>query len=200
VLLQNKESHSSQTVSGLKAKLANKVYNNLISLSSQFADELSKNINFIIKKSNSAFLTDTKTVNTKLTTLANLSLYPFSEGIEFKVIKLINKQLALLPSIGQKGAYNSLTLVKEALKAYNYGINIKKNGFISAPAGTGLIGTADNVNKFKLLGILLTKIFKTNVDVQLIRVHNAGLDSEILAKVIALNARGDKTSTLLKKV
>jgi Mitochondrial ribosomal protein (VAR1) len=89
-----------------------------------------------------------------------------------------------------------LTLVKEAFKAYNYGLNSKKNGFTPS----GIIVTADNVNKFKLLGILLAKILKKNIDLQIVKLHNVGLEETILAKVISENAKFDKSSVLIKKL
>jgi hypothetical protein len=87
-----------------------------------------------------------------------------------------------------------LTLIKEAFKAYNYGLKSNKNGFPS------IIGIADNVNKFKLLGILLTKIFKKNIDLQIVKLHNVGLQETIIAKVISENAKFDKSSVLIKKL
>src|SRR6202000_1080948 len=75
-------------------------------------------------------------------------------------------------------------------------LNIFENYFISSLN----INNLNNLKKLKSLGILLTKIFKKNIDIQLIRLHNAGLETEILSKIIALNARETKTSTLLKKI
>lgn len=51
-----------------------------------------------------------------------------------------------------------------------------------------------------MLGILLAKIFKKNIDLQLIKMHNVGLDETILAKVISNNAKFDKSSVLMKKL
>jgi hypothetical protein len=200
---------NNQTVSRLQNILANKINKNLTSLSTQFANETSKNINFIIKKTHSTFLTRTS-INTTITKITNSTLFPFrawlNHGIMLgpKLIKLINKQFGLehvgLPSLvqEQKDADKLLTLIKESFKAYNYGLNNNNNGL--SPAGTGVLNTEDNVKKFKLLGRLLTKIFKKNIDIQIIKIHNVGLEENIIAKVISENAKFDKSSVLIKKL
>jgi hypothetical protein len=117
-----------------------------------------------------------------------------------KLIKLINKQFGIggLPFIMQEqneaGPVKLLMLIKESLKAYNYGLNGNKNNF------TGVLNTENNVNKFKLLGSLLTKIFKKNIDLQIVKIHNIGLQENIIAKVISENAKFDKSSVLIKKL
>jgi Mitochondrial ribosomal protein (VAR1) len=208
------EGKNNQTVSRLQNSLANKINKNLTSLSTQFANETSKNINFIIKKTHSTFLTRTS-INTTITKITNSTLFPFrawlSQGIMFgpKLIKLINKQFgldhvglpfsSLVQAQEQKDADKLLTLIKESFKAYNYGLNSNNNGF--APGGEGgVLNTEDNVKKFKLLGRLLTKIFKKNIDIQIIKIHNVGLQENIIAKVISENAKFDKSSVLIKKL
>jgi Mitochondrial ribosomal protein (VAR1) len=198
-----------KTVLRLQNILINKINKNLKSLSTQFADEASKIINFapIIKKTHSTFLTR-RFVNTTITKITNSTLFPFrawvNQGIVLgpKFIKLINKQFGLehvvLPYIGlgqeQKDSNKMLILIKELFKAYNYGLNNNKKGF------TGILSTKDNVNKFKLLGSLLTKIFKKNIDLQIIKMHNVGLQENIIAKIISENAKFDKSSVLIKKL
>lgn len=198
--------------SRLQDILANKINKNLISLSTQFADEASKNINFIIKKTHPTFLIgcpeDTTSINTKSTKITNSTLFSFrarfNQGIMLgpKIINLINKQFGLehvgLPSLLQehKNTNKLLTLIKESFKAYNYGLNSNKNGFTPS----NILCTENNVKKFKLLGNLLTKIFKKNIDFQIIKIHNVGLQENIITKVISENAKFDKSSVLIKKL
>jgi Mitochondrial ribosomal protein (VAR1) len=143
---------------------------------------------------------------TKVTKIKNSTLSSFrarfSQGIMLgpKISKLINKQFGLehvgLPSLMQKDADKLLTLIKESFKAYNYGVNSNKNGFTTS----NILCSEDNVKKFKLLGSLLTKIFKKNIDLQIIKMHNVGLQENIIAKVINENAKFDKSSVLIKKL
>jgi len=187
--------------------LANKINKNLTALSTQFADEASKKINFIIKKTHPTFLVGTP-FNTKVTKITNSTLFSirahFNQGIMLgpKIIKLINKQFGLdhvgLPSLVQehKNANKLLMLIKESFKAYNYGLNSNKNGFTPFD----ILCTEDNVKKFKLLGSLLTKILKKNIDLQIIKMHNVGLQENIIAKAISENAKFDKSSVLIKKL
>jgi hypothetical protein len=217
VLIKNNKNNNPQNISqnaGVQKMLANKINKNLTSLSTQFADEVCKSINFIGKTTQPTFLKGlpAQTLNrvgaevavntklTKLTKLINSTLYPLSEEHGLKFIKLINKQFdpkgRAYFGLQGVGNSNSLTLVKEAFKAYNYGLNNNKNGITPS----SIIGIADNVNKFKLLGILLTKIFKKNIDFQIVKLHNVGLQENIIAKVISENAKFDKSSVLIKKL
>jgi Mitochondrial ribosomal protein (VAR1) len=196
--------------SRLQDILSNKINQNLKSLSTQFADEASKNINFIIKKTQPTFLigTSVNTKITKITKITNSTLLPirarFNKGIMLgpKIINLINKQFGLeyidLPSLVQKPKNNDklLTLIKESIKAYNYGLNGNKNNFIPS----NIFSMENNVKKFKLLGSLLTKIFKKNIEIQMVKLHNIGLQENVLAKVISENAKFDKSSVLIKKL
>jgi hypothetical protein len=206
-------------VSRLQNILANKINKNLTALSTQFADEASKNINFIIKKTHPTFLIGTP-INTKVTKITKITKITkvtkitnstlssirarFNQGIMLgpKIINLINKQFGLehigLTSLVQKhkDADKLLMLVKESFKAYNYGLNSNKNG--STPSD--ILCTEDNVTKFKLLGSLLTKIFKKNIDLQIVKMHNVGLQENIITKVISENAKFDKSSVLIKNL
>jgi len=195
--------------------LANKMNKNLTALSTQFADEASKKINFIIKKTHPTFCPSSPVrgagligtpFNTKVTKITNSTLFSirarFNQGIMLgpKIIKLINKQFGLdhvgLPSLENKDVNKLLMLIKESFKAYNYGLNNNKNGFTPF----NILCTEDNVKKFKLLGSLLTKIFKKNIDLQIIKMHNVGLQENIIAKAISENAKFEKSSVLIKKL
>jgi hypothetical protein len=208
------EGKNTLNVSRLQNILANKINKNLTALSTQSADEVNKNINFIIKKTHLTFLTQRvgTPFNTKITKITNSTLFSirarFNQGIMLgpKIINLINKQFGLehvgLTSLVQENkpsgsnADKLLTLIKESFKAYNYGLNSNKNGFTPS----NILCTEDNVKKFKLLGSLLTKIFKKNIDLQIIKMHNVGLQENIIAKVISENAKFDKSSVLIKKL
>jgi Mitochondrial ribosomal protein (VAR1) len=228
LIKNNKIKNTRSNISRLQDILAYKINKNLTALSTQFADEASKNINFIIKKTHPTFLRpldiqrggtrtpiNTKVTKiTKITKITNSTLSPirarFNQGIMLgpKIINLINKQFGLehvpapfregagLISLVQKNqdADKLLMLVKESFKAYNYGLN--KNG--STPSN--ILFTENNVKKFKLLGSLLTKIFKKNIDLQIVKMHNVGLQENIIAKVISENAKFDKSSVLIKKL
>jgi hypothetical protein len=221
-----KELGAGSNISRLQDILAYKINKNLTALSTQFADEASKNINFIIKKTHPTFLRPLDIqrggtpINTKVTKITNSTLSSIrarvNQGIMLgpKIINLINKQFGLEhvpapnPFRGKEGAgltslvqinQNAdklLMLVKESFKAYNYGLNINKNG--STPSN--ILCTENNVKKFKLLGNLLTKIFKKNIDLQIVKMHNVGLQENIIAKVISENAKFDKSSVLIKKL
>jgi hypothetical protein len=130
--------------------------------------------------------------------------FPYLKGTQISnalnIIKLINHNL--IPSLGSKIGGKTLFVVKETLKAYSYRVN-NKAAPVSLQGGhalTGIISSTDNVNKFKLLGTFLSKIFKKDIDLQLVKLHNVGLEETILAKVISENARFDKSSVLLKKL
>ena len=56
----------------------------------------------------------------------------------------------------------------------------------------------NNKLKFKYLGLLLSKILGKNVELQLIRLYNVGLDQNILAQTISLNSKKYKLRNLLK--
>lgn len=66
----------------------------------------------------------------------------------------------------------------------NYNNNILKN----------------NINKFKLLGIFLSKIFAKNVEIQLIRLWSIGLDSSILSQVISKNSNFNNSRIIIRKL
>lgn len=199
---------SGSNISRLQDILANKINKNLTALSTQFTNEASKNINFIIKKTHPTFLIGTP-INTKITnsTLSSIRAR-FNKGIMLgpKIINLINKQFgfehvpaplreeAKLIYLVQKNS--DKLLINESFKAYNYGLNSNKNG--STPSN--ILCTENNVTKFKLLGNLLTKIFKKNIDLQIVKMHNVGLQENIIAKVISENAKFDKSSVLIKKL
>jgi hypothetical protein len=125
----------------------------------------------------------------KLIKLENYIISSLNINYIPKIIRLINKQFenSLLKQNDDKT--KTFIPIKEVLMIDNY----KK-----LPIGT--IGNLNDLNLFKKLGILLTKLFKKNIDIQLIRLHNVGLETDILAKIIALNSRETKMSTLFKKV
>lgn len=201
------EGKSKLNGSRLQDILANKINKNLTSLSTHFSAEASKNINFIIKKTHPTVLIGTS-INTKGKKITNSTLLSFkarfNQGIMFgpKIINLINKQFGLehvgLRSLMQehKNTNKLLTLIKESFKAYNYGINSNKNGFTPS----NILCSENNVKKFNLLGNLLTKIFKKNIDFQIIKLHNVGLEGNVLAKVLSENSKFDKSSVLIKKL
>lgn len=58
----------------------------------------------------------------------------------------------------------------------------------------------NNILKFRWLGVLLSKIFKKNVNIELIRLWNVGLDPAILSKIISKNSVRDKSSVIFKKL
>jgi uncharacterized protein YjbI with pentapeptide repeats len=110
------------------------------------------------------------------------------------IIKLINHNLT--PALGSKIGDKTLSVVKETFNAYSYRLNGNK----TENTLKGIFSSTDNVNKFKLLGTFLSKIFKKNVDLQIVKLHNVGLEETILAKVISENAKFDKSSVLIKKL
>jgi hypothetical protein len=209
ILLKNKAMDSPQNNA---RKLANKIFNNLTSLSKQFTNELNNKLSFI-NNYNTKLGTNFKPAGlanpnnkniTKITQISdskNLSFNGFNILAlqnAAKVVKLINNNRGNIFFVGAQSPqkdYN-FNLIKEALKAYNYSIFNNKNSVDSS----GLLGNPNNLKKFKLLGNLLAKIFKKNVEIQLIKLHNVGLDSKILAQAIGLNAKFDKTAILLKKL
>jgi hypothetical protein len=209
ILLKNNATDSPQNSA---RKLANKIFNNLTSLSKQFTNELNNKLSFI-NNYNTKLGTNFKPAGlanpnnkniTKITQISDSKNFSFN-GFNIlalqnaaKVVKLINNNRGNIFFVGAQSPqkdYN-FNLIKEALKAYNYSIFNNKNSFDSS----GLIGNHNNLKKFKLLGNLLAKIFKKNVEIQLIKLHNVGLDSKILAQAIGLNAKFDKTAILLKKL
>lgn len=196
VLLKNNEVNNSQTVSSLSAKLANRINKILTSLSTQFADEFRNNVNFIINNTPSfdaGKLLSCAGLNDNLN-LSSTYLKGTQPSNALNIIKLINHNFS--PSLGSKMGGKTLSVVKETLKAYSYNINKNK----ADSARTGIISRTDNVNKFKLLGTFLSKIFQKNVELQLVKLHNVGLEDTILSKVISENARFDKSSVIFKKL
>lgn len=193
----------SNNINAKKAKiLADKVNNYLILLSKQFANEFNNNTNFIAKPLkpfnsfefvNKANLLAGNLFENRLNNMQLLSKW--NGGI----LNLINKNLSkntTKNTITEKGLSSSLT---ESLLA-NKLLNNKNNILVASGSGTEGDVALTNVKKFKLLGILLAKIFKKNIDLQLFKLHNVGLESTIASQVIAQNAKFDKTSTLLKKI
>jgi hypothetical protein len=185
--------------------LANKINNNLILLLKQHADELNNKTNIInktLQPLNSSEVQVAEQQGHLLTKLAsNINNFPLLNRLNVGFLNLINNNLnkeSLIKNtsngVSPKGQVSSS--LTEALLAYkslnNKNTTNEKNNILAADA--------TNLNKFKQLGKLLANIFKKNVDLQLIKLHNVGLDSEVLAKVISLNARFDKSSVLLKKV
>jgi hypothetical protein len=188
LLLKTNEIDNSLNLSNLE--ISKKIYKNLLLLSNELFDELNKKINFISQ--NLLKIDKTEVINSnkylmKLKKFENYIISSLNGNYLLKVIKLINKYLG--NSLINQNDNKTLISIKEALMAYNYNFT-----------PTGILSNLNNVRKLKSLGILLTKIFKKNIDIQLIRLHNAGLETEILSKIIALNARETKTSTLLKKI
>jgi len=189
-------------------ELSKKINKNLLLLSNEFLNELRNKINFITKILLSKIWFYRR--RTEIIHSNNLNNFP-SEAQDYNLIKLIKFEDYVIDNLNKnylikiinlinknfensfffhKRNYNKILIsIKEALMAYNHN---------NTP--TEILNNLNNINRFKSLGILLTKIFKKNVDIQLIKLHNVGLDTEILAKIIALNAKETKTSTLLKKV
>lgn len=58
----------------------------------------------------------------------------------------------------------------------------------------------NNIIKFKWLGIILSRIFGKNVELQLVRLWNIGLESSITANIISKNSTNDKAQTILRKL
>lgn len=54
------------------------------------------------------------------------------------------------------------------------------------------------LKNFKLLGILLSKIFSTNIEVQAVRLHNIGLEKNILANIISKNSNSMRLNKIQK--
>lgn len=178
--------------------LANKINNNLISLVKQHADELNNKTNFINRTLQPLNSSEVQEKGHLLTKFANnINNFPLLNRLNVGILNLINNNLnkqALIKNTSNGiNVSSSLTEALLAYKSLNYKNTInEKNNILAADV--------TNLNKFKQLGKLLANIFKKNVDLQLIKLHNVGLDSEVLAKVISLNARFDKSSVLLKKV
>jgi hypothetical protein len=203
-LLKFNDINSLKTVGslGLGAKLANKINKNLTSLASQFTNNFQNNINFIIGNTRSldggkVFSKFPKVFGSGLNNKFNLSptyLKGTQSSNALNIIKLINYNL--IPSLGSKIGNKTLSVVKETLKAYNYRLNNNK----ADNALTGIIISMNNVNKFKLLGKFLSQIFKKNIELQIIKLHNIGLEETILAKIISENAKFNKSSVLIKKL
>lgn len=221
LLLEAKNKSAASNVSGKsdihakKAKiLANKINKNLILLSKQFTEGVNNNTNFIartLRPLNSFNMQEKGHLLAKFA--SNIQNFPLLDRLNGGILNLINKNLsqkALIKNTsspnshtGNKGGVQSTgdSSITEALLAYkflnNKNIINEKNNILAA---ANAASDATNLNRFKLLGTLLTKIFKKNIDLQLIKVHNVGLDSDLISKVISANARFDKTSVLLKKV
>lgn len=58
----------------------------------------------------------------------------------------------------------------------------------------------NNIVKFKWLGVILSRIFGKNVEIQLVRLWNIGLESSITANIISKNSTNDKAQTILRKL
>jgi hypothetical protein len=213
--LKNNEENSLKIVGSMGSKLANRINKNLTLLSTQFSDEFRNNVNIIINNTRyplkygadgeifTRFGPNLDPLKGKVQRVAalnekfNLSFSDLKitqNSNALNIIKLINHNL--IPSLGQtKIKGKTLSVIKETLKAYGYRINNNTENAL-----TGIISSTDNVNKFKLLGTFLSKMFKKNIELQLVKLHNVGLEETILAKIISENARFDKSSVLLKKI
>jgi len=81
--------------------------------------------------------------------------------------------------------------IKETYLAFNYYNNKSNNN-------NNLL--KNNIIKFKLLGNLLSNIFKKNISIELIRLWNVGLEPTILSQIISKNSVTDKSSVIFKKL
>jgi len=202
--------------------LGNKIVKNLTDLCNQYTDELKSNTNYtsfgnsvqslknspLQAKMYARFNSITKSVNNndyinkalKGNNLGSLECNNTFKNLIFNNLSFYGAGINNKPMFNNNG---TLAKIRESLIAYN----ILNNNTLGQSKNTiltpsSLNGNSNDVNaaKFKLLGTLLAQIFNKNIDLQLVKMHNVGLDSEISSQVIALNAKFDKTSTLLKKV
>lgn len=112
-----------------------------------------------------------------------------------KILQLIYKHR---PELGNK--LDTASLNKDILFNKIKGMLLAYNALSSKTQNYNKNIVQSNRLKFKYLGILLSKIFGKNVEIQLIKLHNIGLDQDILAKAISSNSKNYKLRIILNKL
>jgi hypothetical protein len=156
----------------------------------------------LLNLNNNKNLINNLNINNNIT---NLKLNDAKLILSIKIVKLIIKNNMLFANTLNNNLQNTtiiennsnknnnllLNRIKEILLAFNYYNNKSHNN-------NNLL--QNNITKFKLLGILLSNIFKKNISIELIRLWNVGLDSAIMAQIISKNTVTDKSSVIFKKL
>jgi hypothetical protein len=130
-----------------------------------------------------------------------------------KILTLIINNNAPLPSALINKKTIALTNINKArIESAAYGLQSKQTLLLKKIKDIFLSDTFNkiklqnsnilnnNIVKFKWLGIILSRIFAKNVEIQLVRLWNIGLESSITANVISKNSTNDKAQTILRKL
>jgi hypothetical protein len=188
---------------------------NFISLLSvlMYNNQLYSGNNNLINKNNllSNYNNFIKNINTNIFTATlpipngAYEINTVEQELKFKIkeiflsyLKLLNNKTILLTKLNNNA--NAVTTnISLPRSQENTGFNsLAFSGSSINSNGNNIL--KNNKLKFKYLGLLLSKILGKNVELQLIRLYNVGLDQNILAQTISSNSKKYKLRILLKNL
>lgn len=198
----------------LKWKLANKITKSIAALKLKYNNDYNEILNNIYNKiifNNQGSVFNILHNNKKMNTLLdNMKVLQYGAnnintvkkpGIKqiFNTLKLI---LKLKTKINSVKTINSNTI---GINNNNIIFNKIKQAFLSNiyynnKTNNNYNILKNNINKFKALGIFLSKIFAKNVEIQLIRLWSIGLDSAIMAQIISKNSNFNNSRIIIRKL
>jgi hypothetical protein len=193
----------------LKWKLANKITKSIAALKLKYNNNYNEILNNIYNKiifNNQSSIFSTLQNNKRINTLLNnMKVFPINN------INTIAYTGERKPEIKQ--IFNILKLISILITKFNSEKTINSNvifnkikqGFLSNiyynnKTNNNYNILKDNINKFKALGIFLSKIFAKNVEIQLIRIWSIGLDSAIMAQIISKNSNFNNSRIIIRKL
>ena len=200
----------------LKWKLANRITKSIAALKLKYNNDYNELLNNIYNKiilNNQGSVFSTLHINKRINTLLNNKTI-LQSGVnnintvaerEPGITKIFNTLKLILIL---KTKFNSVkTINSNTIGATNNNIifNKIKQAFLSniyynnkTNNNNNILKT--NINKFKALGIFLSKIFSKNVEIQLIRLWSIGLDSAIMAQIISKNSNFNNSRIIIRKL
>lgn len=197
----------------LKWKLANKITKSIAALKLKYNNDYNEILNniyykIILNNQGSVFSTlhNNKKINTVLNNMKVLQSGANNINIVEPGIKNFFNTLKLILILKTK--FNSVkTINSNTIKTTNtnFIINKIKQAFLSNiyynnKTNNNYNILKNNINKFKALGIFLSKIFAKNVEIQLIRLWSIGLDSAIMAQIISKNSNFNNSRIIIRKL
>lgn len=197
----------------LKWKLANKITKSIAALKLKYNNDYNEILNNIYYKTilnnqGSVFsiLHNNKRINTLLNNMKVLqsggnninTVEPRIKNFlnTLKLILILNSNYNSVKTInsntiGTTNTNNIYNKIKQAFLSNIYYNNKTNNNYNILK---------NNINKFKALGIFLSKIFAKNVEIQLIRLWSIGLDSAIMAQIISKNSNFNNSRIIIRKL
>lgn len=197
----------------LKWKLANKITKSIAALKLKYNNDYNEILNniyykIILNNQGSVFsiLHNNKRINTLLNNMKVMQSGANNNNTVEPGIKNFFNTLKLILIL--KSNFNSIkTIDSNTIRTTNNNIIFNKikqaflsNIYYNNKTNNNYNILKNNINKFKALGIFLSKIFAKNVEIQLIRLWSIGLDSAVMAQMISKNSNFNNSRIIIRKL